>query len=519
ACGVAAARVPPGEHTRLAGLLRDGRFDRLVHLGALAVDGDRPSDAAMLTEQVLGVLRVLDRQPEAAPVLHIATRRAVLAGEGDTGNAAQAVLWGLGRTVALEHPERWGGLLDLDDGGVGRWASALVAEWAGGGSGGQACLRGGQRLVPRLRSCAPAAVPPSAVVDDGRAHLVVGGTGRLGPHVLDALIDEGARCLVVASRSGTAPVPPRPDRGAVRVVGVPVDIRDREAVRTLFGRFGADLPPLGTVVHAAFAQSIAPLSRVDAATVAEMHEVKIAGLALLHELAAAHGAREVVCLSSTTGLFGSVGLGHYAAASCYLDVFAGNRTGGPTPVRALLLGPCADGLAGTPEAEHVIRSGFRLMDGARAVATGMRARDVVRPPVVVDADWARLGLALATATESPLLRDVGPPDPGSAAEIPPPPPSDPGTDPARVLREEIRRLVAEAMGVAEDAIGVQQNLFTLGMDSLMSLAVVRGIRTALGHELHPRDIRDNPTVAALAEHVARGAAGPAGAPRDRRPTT
>jgi acyl carrier protein len=35
--------------------------------------------------------------------------------EGDRANAAHAVVWGLGRALALEHPDIWGGIVDLDD--------------------------------------------------------------------------------------------------------------------------------------------------------------------------------------------------------------------------------------------------------------------------------------------------------------------------------------------------------------------------------------------------------------------
>ena len=35
--------------------------------------------------------------------------------EGDRADPAHAVLWGLGRALALEHPDIWGGIFDLDD--------------------------------------------------------------------------------------------------------------------------------------------------------------------------------------------------------------------------------------------------------------------------------------------------------------------------------------------------------------------------------------------------------------------
>ncbi|MGZ4793003.1 MAG: beta-ketoacyl synthase N-terminal-like domain-containing protein, partial [Ilumatobacteraceae bacterium] len=49
------------------------------------------------------------------PKLLMLTRNAQPVGEGDRANPAHAVLWGLGRTLALEHPEIWGAVIDVDD--------------------------------------------------------------------------------------------------------------------------------------------------------------------------------------------------------------------------------------------------------------------------------------------------------------------------------------------------------------------------------------------------------------------
>jgi acyl transferase domain-containing protein len=49
------------------------------------------------------------------PRLFMLTRKAQPISEGDRANPAHAVLWGLGRTLALEHPDIWGGIINLDD--------------------------------------------------------------------------------------------------------------------------------------------------------------------------------------------------------------------------------------------------------------------------------------------------------------------------------------------------------------------------------------------------------------------
>ena len=66
---------------------------------------------------------------EGAPRLWLVTRGAQPVVERVATVPAQAPVWGLGRVVALEHPERWGGLIDLDPAeGPDEAAAHVVAQ-------------------------------------------------------------------------------------------------------------------------------------------------------------------------------------------------------------------------------------------------------------------------------------------------------------------------------------------------------------------------------------------------------
>ena len=87
-----------------------------------------------------------------APRLFLLTRNAQPVGEGDRANPAHAVLWGLGRTLALEHPEIWGGVIDVDESVPAGLAARYVVDEARGGDGeDQVVYRAGTRRVPRLQ--------------------------------------------------------------------------------------------------------------------------------------------------------------------------------------------------------------------------------------------------------------------------------------------------------------------------------------------------------------------------------
>ena len=63
----------------------------------------------------------------------------------------QAAIWGLGRTFALEHPEEWGGLIDLDPSGDPADAAMLIADTVLANDGeDQLAWRNGVRHVARI---------------------------------------------------------------------------------------------------------------------------------------------------------------------------------------------------------------------------------------------------------------------------------------------------------------------------------------------------------------------------------
>ena len=134
-------------------------------------------------------------------------------------SAAQAAVWGLGRVVALEHPGRWGGLVDVPPGLPGRSAGWLREILAGRTPEDQIAIRPGTVLARRLVR-APArgtAQPwrPSGTV------LVTGGTGALGGRVARWLAGRGApRVVLVGAARMACAVDRRP--GSPRAVRVTV---------------------------------------------------------------------------------------------------------------------------------------------------------------------------------------------------------------------------------------------------------------------------------------------------------
>ncbi|MCM3926015.1 acyltransferase domain-containing protein, partial [Frankia sp. AiPs1] len=151
----------------------------------LALDGTPHSDHPHLTTglaltvtgvQALGDLRV------GAPLWAV-TRGAVTTGAEDpVTQPEQAMIWGLGRTLALEQPRVWGGLIDLptslDDQTLLWFGTALTAP----GGEDQFAPRPQGLRVPRLLHIPEADPAPVGGWRPDGTVLITGGTGALGAH-------------------------------------------------------------------------------------------------------------------------------------------------------------------------------------------------------------------------------------------------------------------------------------------------------------------------------------------------
>src|SRR5690606_13752587 len=121
--------------------------------------------------------------------LWIVTENAQAIGPDARPDPESAALWGLGRTFALEHPDRWGGLIDLESGTDPEAADAQIAAALSAPAEDQVAFRSGDRLLARLVTAE--APPPVTLNLSGGAYLVTGGAGGLGLQVARWLAGHG----------------------------------------------------------------------------------------------------------------------------------------------------------------------------------------------------------------------------------------------------------------------------------------------------------------------------------------
>ncbi|GAA0370559.1 type I polyketide synthase [Streptomyces blastmyceticus] len=547
--GVWLVAAPEGEAQWSAGVIRTlterGAEARLVELGA--ADGrsgyaERLREAAVGTE-VSGVLSLLALTEDGglpataaltqalgdaavdAP-LWVATRGAVSTGRTDApADPARAQVWGLGRIAALEHPERWGGLVDLPETADDRALTRLATVLAGAGDEDQIAIRSAGVLGRRL---VRAAATPVAEADAWRPRgsvLVTGGTGALGAQVARWLVDNGAEHLVLTSRRGpdapgAAELRDELAASGARVTVAACDVADREALAALIASLPAELP-LTAVVHAAGVLDDGVLDALTPERFATVLRAKAGAAANLDELTRELDLSAFVLFSSISGTLGAAGQANYGAANAYLDALAERRRAEGLPATSIAWGPWAEGGMAADAAleQRMRRAGLPPMDASLAISALQQALDLDDAVLAVaDVDWERFGPGFAAVRPSPLLSDLAETRRsanlattavdrvGKAAE----PASSLGrqllglgeSERGTFLLDLVRGHVAEVLGHAHvDDVAADRAFREIGFDSLTAVELRNGLNAVTGLRLPATLIYDYPTPNALADHL------------------
>ncbi|MFE5126528.1 SDR family NAD(P)-dependent oxidoreductase, partial [Streptomyces sp. NPDC056669] len=478
-----------------------------------------PGDAAVTgvvsllsVEATVSLLQNLLAAGVDAPLWSV-TRGAVSVVDGDVVDPYASAVWGLGRVIGLEHPDRWGGLIDLPMEVDARTDSLLAGVLAGRTGEDQVAIRAAEAWGARLARVTPAADTSAGWQGRGTA-LITGGTGALGGHVARWLADTGVERIVLTSRRGaeapgaTELVTELEELG-VQVTVAACDVADRDAVASLL----AGIPDLRVVVHAAGVPSWGAVESLTADEFEESLRSKVAGAAHLDALLTDADLDAFVLFSSVAGVWGSGRQSAYAAANAFLDGLAWRRRGVGLVATSVAWGMWGGGGMAVGGEEFLVERGVSGMAPGVAVVALRRALcDGETAVVVADVDWERFGPRFTALRPSPLLSeliaDTSEPTASTAGEFAATLSglSRQGRD--RAVAELVRTHAAEVLGHPNPtAIDPDRTFQELGFDSLTAVELRDRLSTATQLRFPASVIFDYPTPTALAEHVCGQALG------------
>ncbi|MGM1065358.1 type I polyketide synthase, partial [Saccharothrix sp. Mg75] len=516
ATGGTAATVPDDVTDRAAfadlvtGHLRPGAAGVL---SLLALDERPHPDHPFLPRGTAGALHLVQALGDlgvTAP-LWCATRGAVTTGDDDpVTSPAQQLVWGLGRVAALEHPDRWGGLVDLPpDLDLTALAGVLT------GDEDQVALRGDGTHARRLVRTGP---PADLAWRPEGTTLITGGTGGIGTQLTGWLAGRGAQRVVLMSRRGVAP-PDLLDRAAALGTDVTVlacDVADAAALHGAVAALRAAGHDIRTVLHAAASGELVALADTDLDEFAATARAKLAGALNLHA-EFGDAATDLVLFSSISGVWGSAVHGAYAASNAFLDGLAEHRRGLGLRATSIAWGiwdPAGGGgMAAALAEDRLLAQGIPFMDPAAALDALGRVLGGADPLTVCAAvDWTRFAPVFTSARPSPLIADL--PEARRALGAPDDGPDDtasplrdrlrglPAADRLAALTDLVREQTAGVLGHGSPDEVVDGRAFRdLGFDSLTAVSMRDRLTAVTGLPLPVTVVFDHSSVDALARHL------------------
>lgn len=428
-----------------------------------------PAGEERVREALQGVFTLVRRlaaHPPMPDLLIVTAGAHQVAGE-ESVDPFMTSLWGLGRTLRVEHPRSTVRLVDLEAGAA---LTATALEDVLGQAEPELARRAGGWYRPDLEPSGRAPEQPSGSgarvprFRDGR-FLITGGMGGIGLRVAEFLAAEGCARLTLVGRTV-------PDAGETRArldrLGalceldtVAADVRRLPEVLDGAERYDGVFHAAG-VLRDGLARNLTPEQ------VEDVLGPKTGGVHAIAELIARSGPPDFVALfSSVASVRANLGQSSYAAANAYLDGYAARRRADGEPWFSLGWGLWNVGM-GEGIAPKAAAHGVPVLTADSGVAL---LRTVLgRPP-------AHYVLSAAVdAKEEPMT----------------------AVTPERGLWLSLTTALTNVLHV--DDVAPEDDLLELGLDSMMAVELAASLSTD-GFEVDPMVFFEHSTVGALADHL------------------
>ena len=482
------------------------------------------NDIRITLHSTLGILQsVASNGNTISPRLWLITRGAVSVREEDSPIAvSQSPLWGLSKVIPVEHPELWGGIIDLDpQASTGECVDQLLSSFNHRSRDDRVSFRNGIRYVERMiRQRMDKSVPGySVTLREDSSYVITGGMGGMGLRTASWMFERGARSFVLIGRS---PMPLReewenllsdhPKFDAVKtiryieeqggnVVTTALDIADVEQVRDFFHDYQCGgKPPIRGVVHAAGLWNDRSLMNMDIEVLDSVLHSKILGTWLLHQISSEWELDFFILFSSFSSFLSTHGQANYSAGNIFLDAITRQRAKQGKAALCINWGPWSEvGFGATNDGMKAHKrldsfgigrinpqQGFEILDylmSQKAVQAG-----------VVPIDWDQVARVDPLLSSAPFVEDIIGVSSESnlsvdyVAELLKSLNNKTSEEQKCIILESLRDIVAGVIFIQPEEIDADKTLNTLGMDSLMALEIRNRIRLRTGVSVSIADI-------------------------------
>ncbi|MBX7222441.1 MAG: amino acid adenylation domain-containing protein [Blastocatellia bacterium] len=458
-----------------------------------------------------------------APRLWVVTRGAQTCREESEASLAGAAVWGMGRSIAWEHPSLWGGLIDLDPAKPMGEAAFVVEEIWSPTAETQIAWRTGERLVARLAEQFPDhgyQPPTQSLISPDGTYLITGGTGGLGLAVTDWLIKQGATQVVLVGRKVQSELASRFAQTSATVRFEAADVSDRNQLAKVFERINQELPPLKGVFHLAGVSAPEAVIAVTEENTEAVFAGKVEGAIWLDELTQELNLDHFVLFGSVAAVWGSSQLAAYAAANEILNQLAARRRHQGKPGMCIHFGPWAE--VGMAAAHSSQAEGIGLVPlTPRQTLEGLGFLLSANPvqSILARFDWPMFESIVTSSLETQFFSNLGKPketislvaaklskvkeNPAEEANFREQLLNAPIVERERLLVSYLQASLGRSLNIPVEKISSTRNLTEFGLDSILATDLVMEFKEKLKLPVYLAEILGQPSLEALAGYLAK----------------